>query len=91
MLGDFFCSPQVEGKSNTCKGWPTHTSINRPKKPKEHFNFLSATSVIHWLRVDSSEKSLYRHLFNLLSTGGDTTSTNMRDYFDKYANVLQQK
>jgi hypothetical protein len=40
--------------------------------------------------VVSPDKTLRRHLFDLVSTGGDSTSTNMRDYFDNFANVLRQ-
>ena len=40
--------------------------------------------------VVSPDKTLHRHLFDLVSTGGDSTSTNMRDYFDNFANVLRQ-
>ena len=53
--------------------------------------------IIHFLReyqksvwVVSPDKTLHRHLFDLVSTGGDSTSTNMRDYFDNFANVLRQ-
>ena len=52
--------------------------------------------------VVSPNKVLHRHLFDLVSTGGDSTSENMRRlihyfddtisqlYFDKYANVVGQ-
>jgi hypothetical protein len=40
--------------------------------------------------VVSPDKTLRQHLFDLVSTGGDSTSTNMRDYFDNFANVLRQ-
>jgi hypothetical protein len=53
----------------------------------------------------SPDKTFHRHLFDLLSTGGyttstnmrndfdnkcESTSTNMRDYFDKFAKVLRK-
>ena len=40
--------------------------------------------------VVSPDKTLHRHLFDLVLTGGDSSSTNMRDYFDNFANVLRQ-
>jgi hypothetical protein len=40
--------------------------------------------------VVSPNKTLFRHLFDLVSKGGDSTSTNMRDYFDNFANELRQ-
>jgi hypothetical protein len=36
------------------------------------------------------DKTLHRHLFDVVSIGGDSTSTNMRDYFNNFANILRQ-
>ncbi len=45
----------------------------------------------NWVWVVSPDKTLHRHLFDLLSTGGDTTSTNMRDYFDNMRDCFDKK